>query len=233
MPDFLLELAAEEIPARFLDRAIPALTELVGFGLAELSLAADTVIGVGSPRRLAVHATNLPARQPDVNEEKLGPREEAAYKDGKPTVAAEKFAQSLGLTLAQCEVREVTKGKTTARYLFGQRKVVGRSAAEVLAGAIPGWIEKIPFAKSMRWVQGSRARFARPLRGITALLDKEVVKVSWNGIASGRTVQGHRFLAPAPIELADADWSRYLAALRAAKVIADPHERKKKIVEGL
>src|SRR5690606_14389090 len=90
-----------------------------------------------------------------------------------------------------------------------------------------------PFAKSMRWVAGSRARFARPLRGIAALLDREVVQVAWNGVASGRTVQGHRFLAPAPIELRDADWERYLTALREAKVIADPAERRARIVEGL
>ena len=233
MPDFLLELAVEEIPARFLDRALPALVDLVTKGLAEAALPAREVRGAATPRRLVVHARGLPERQPDQREEKVGPREEAAYKDGKPTVAAEKFAQSMGLTLAQCTVQEVTKGKTTARYLFAVREVTGRPALTVLAERIPAWIEAIPFAKSMRWVPGSKARFARPLRGICALLDRTVVSVEWCGVKSGRTVQGHRFLAPAPLELADADWGRYVGALRQAKVLVDPAERRARIVEGL
>ena len=233
MPDFLLELAAEEIPARFLERAIPALVDLVHKGLAEVSLPAREVRGAGTPRRLTVHASGLPARQPDLREEKQGPREEAAWKDGKPTVAAEKFAQSLGLRVDQCQLVEVTKGKTKARYLSGVREVAGRPALEVLAEKVPVWIDAIPFAKSMRWIPGSRARFARPLRGVCALLDGEVVPLDWNGVRSGRSVQGHRFIAPEAIELRDADWGRYVEALRQAKVLVDPAERRARIVEGL
>lgn len=233
MPDLLLELAAEEIPARFLERAVPALQDLVRAGLAAASLPAAEVRAGGTPRRLAVHARGLPARQPDLREEKQGPREEAAFKDGKPTVAAEKFAQSLGLTVEQCTVVEVTKGKTKARYLTGVREVTGRPALEVLAELIPAWIDAIPFAKSMRWVPGSRARFARPLRGICALLDGEVVPVDWNGVVSGRTVHGHRFIAPGAHELPSADWERYVETLRTAKVLVDPAERRARIEKGL
>src|SRR5688572_26990041 len=97
MPDLLLELGTEELPARFVETAIEKLSELVRAGLAEASLPARELRAGGTPRRLAVWAAGLPERQPDRKEEKLGPAKEAAYKDGQPTMAALKFAESLGL----------------------------------------------------------------------------------------------------------------------------------------
>jgi len=171
MPDLLLELGSEEIPARFIDRAVPALRKAVADGLAAANLPAAEVRADGTPRRLAVWAGGLPGRQPDVTEEKQGPRRASAFEDGAPTVAAEQFAASMGLAVDQLETRLVKKGKKEAEYLFATREVPGRPAPEVLAELIPGWIEGIPFPKSMRWVPGSKKRFARPLRSIAALLD--------------------------------------------------------------
>jgi len=233
MPDLLLELGSEEIPARFIDRAVPALRKAVADGLAAANLPAAEVRADGTPRRLAVWAGGLPGRQPDVTEEKQGPRRASAFEDGAPTVAAEKFAASMGLAVDQLETRLVKKGKKEAEYLFATREVPGRPAPEVLAELIPGWIEGIPFPKSMRWVPGSKKRFARPLRSIAALLDGEVIPVEWNGVSSGRAVVGHRFLVPEPVELEDASWEAYRAALEERRVVLERAERRRRIEEGL
>ncbi|MCA8922738.1 MAG: glycine--tRNA ligase subunit beta [Planctomycetes bacterium] len=233
MPDLLLELGSEEIPAGFLAKALKDLRDLARKRLSEAGLSPGEVKGAATPRRLAIWVGGLAARTEDVKEEKVGPRAAAAFKDGKPTVAAERFAASLGLTVEQLETREVKKGKQTAEYLVGTREVAGRSASEILAEEIPAWIEGLSFKKSMRWVAGSRLRFTRPLRRITALLDGAPIATSFNGIASGTQIEGHRFLHPEPLPLTSSDWGAYLALLREHHVIADPAERRALIVKGL
>lgn len=239
MPDLLLELATEELPASYLDRALEALAGkanepgIIARSLAEVALAPKSMKVAGTPRRLAVWCADLPARQADVVEEKQGPSEQAAFKDGQPTQAALKFAESLGLRVDEVKLAEVTKGKKTSRYLVGTKKVAGRATLEVLAELIPRWIEAIPFKKTMRWVKGEKTRFARPLRGICALFGGEVVPASWAGQAAGRTVLGHRFLVSQPLELASASWDDYAAKLRAAKVLVDKAERRRVIEAGL
>lgn len=239
MPDLLLELATEELPASYLDRAVERLlgTEkepgIIGPALAERGLAPKSMKIAATPRRLVIWCEGLPARQADVVEEKQGPSEQAAFKDGQPTQAALKFAESLGLRVEEVKLAEVTKGKKTSKYLVGTKKVVGRATLEVLAELIPRWIEAIPFKKTMRWLEGEKTRFARPLRGICALFGGEVVPASWAGKSAGRTVTGHRFLHAQPIELASASWDDYVARLRAAKVVVDKAERKRVIEAGL
>lgn len=234
MPDLLIELGTEELPASYLDRALPAFRDLVKTGLTELGLApAGDVLVAGTPRRLALSVTALPERQPDATEERTGPSEQAAYKDGKPTVAAEKFAESMGIPVTALELREVTKGKKTTRYLHAARTIVGRPTLEVLAEKLPAWIEAIPFKKSMRWVAGSKVRFARPLRRIVALFGAEVVPFTFANVRADRVVQGHRFLDPEPIVLRDASWKVYVDRLREAHVLVLPDERRRAVEEGL
>lgn len=233
MPDLLIELGTEELPASYLERAIPKLKRIIASDLAELGIAAREVITAGTPRRLAAWAADLPERQPDVTEEKLGPSEQAAFKDGKPTMAAQKFAESMGVPVEKLEWREQTKGKKTTRYLFATRKIPGRPTLELLAERLPAWIEAIPFKKSMRWVPGSKARFARPLRRIVALFGAEVVPVTWAGVKSDRVVQGHRFLDPEGFVLRDASWKAYVDGLRQRHVMVLPEERRKAVEDGL
>lgn len=237
MPDLLLELGTEELPARFVDRALAALREGVAKTLGEAALAPQRIEAGGTPRRLAVWAGGLAERQPDRTEERAGPAAEGAFKDGQPTTAAIKFAESLGLSVDQLEVRPVKKGKKVREHLYGVRRIPGRPALEVLAELIPGWIDAIPFAKSMRWVPGSRVRFGRPLRRITALLGDgvgaEVVPVEWGGVRSGRQVEGHRFLHDEPLTLDLARWDDYVTRLRELNVLVDPAERRARVEEGL
>ncbi len=231
--DLLLELGAEEIPARFLADAEAGLARAVEEGLRAAGLAPATLRSGATPRRLAVWAGGLPRRQADQAEERTGPAEAAAYAGGAPTQAALKFAESMGVPVDALELREVTKGKKTARYLWARRVVPGRPTLEVVAELLPRWIEAIPWKKSMRWVPGSKARFARPLRRIVALLGGEVVPAAWAGVTAGRATQGHRFLAPDALELADASWEAYVARLRAAHVVVDPAARRAAIEDAL
>jgi glycyl-tRNA synthetase beta chain len=127
MPDLLLELGTEELPASYLDRALPELQKLVKAGLTELGLTPREVLVAGTPRRIALWASDLKDRQADLVEEKTGPSEQAAFKDGKPTVAAEKFAESMGIAVSALELREVKKGNKSAKYLYAARKIPGRS----------------------------------------------------------------------------------------------------------
>lgn len=233
MPDLLIELGTEELPASYLERALPELQKIVTAGLAELGIPAREVVTAGTPRRLAAWAGELPERQPDVTEEKTGPSEQAAFKDGKPTVAAEKFAESMGVPVEKLEWREQTKGKKTTRYLFATRKTPGRPTLELLAERLPAWIEAIPFKKSMRWVPGAKVRFARPLRRIVALFGAEVVPFTWAGVRADRVVQGHRFLDREGFTLRDASWKAYVDRLREAHVMVLPDERRRAVEAGL
>ncbi|MGE0706658.1 MAG: glycine--tRNA ligase subunit beta [Planctomycetota bacterium] len=237
MPELLLELATEELPARFLDRALAELAAKAQASLAEAALAAVRIEVAGTPRRLALWAEGIPEKQPDRVEEKVGPAKDSAYKDGKPTMAAQKFAESMGVAVEALETVEQTKKGKSREYLFARRAVPGREALALLGELIPTWIEAIPFQKSMRWVPGSKVRFGRPLRGICALFGAadraEVVPTAWADVKSGRQVLGHRFLVPEPLELAGAGWDAYRKTLLEFKVVLDPAERRRRIEEGL
>lgn len=226
MPDLFIEIATEEMPASYLDRALAEWPEVLSKALTEKGLPPKALRRAGTPRRIAVCLEGLPERQKDIDEEKQGPSEDAAFKDGAPTQAALKFAESMGTSVEKLERKEVAKGKKTVRYLVGRKSVKGRTTLEVVAEGLPGWIEGIAFKKTMRWVTGSKVRFARPVRGLVALLGGEVVPVRWAGLESGRTVRGHRFLGDARLDLADASWSTYVNRLREHKVLVDGLERR-------
>lgn len=229
MPDLLLELGTEELPARFIDRAMSMLAERAYLGLQEACLPPQDMVAGATPRRLAICAKGLPERQPDRTEERWGPAKQAAFRDGQPTIAAQKFAESVGLPVEKLETREKKKGKKVREHLYAAQTIEGRDAITVLGELIPRWIESIHWAKSMRWVPGSKLRFGRPLRRIVALLGdakgSEVVPAEWAGVKSGRQTVGHRFLEREPFPVEYADWQYYVEALRAKQVIVDPKTR--------
>jgi glycyl-tRNA synthetase beta chain len=220
MPDFLLELRSEEIPARMQRQAAADLerlfvTELVAAGLNAASI--ETFV---TPRRLALIARGLPTTTAAVSEELKGPRTSA------PDAALEGFLRKTGLTKDQLDVRGDTYFAVISRP--------GRMTAEVLGAAIASIVRGFPWPKSMRWGAASLStdspRWVRPLSGIIALFDGAVVPVEIGGARSGQVTMGHRFLSAGEIVIEDAD--DYVAKLRAAKVIVSSAEREAIIIEG-
>ena len=226
----LLEIGCEELPSSFVDAALAALPDLVRARLAELRLAHGAVHALGTPRRLAVVVHELATTQADLDEELVGPPENAAFKDGKPTKAAEAFAQKLGVAVDALEVRDVPAqgSKKAGRYVVGRRKEQGKDATALLGPALEQVCAQIPFRKSMRWGAGD-ATFGRPVQWIVALLGDAVLPVRFAGITSGRATRGHRFLAPAAFDVPSA--GAYVDKLRAAHVLVDRAERERTMME--
>ncbi len=223
MPDFLLELLTEEIPARMQPRATAQLRERFEAGIAG-KLPCARVETFVTPRRLILFARGLAAEGTATEEERRGPRADA------PAQALEGFLRSTGLTRDQLEERETPKG----RFLYAVLRAAGRPAADVLAELIPQIVRDFDWPKSMRWGAASAStaspRWVRPLSGIVALLDDAVVPFDAAGVASGRTTCGHRFMHRAPVEIASA--ASYADQLRAAHVLIDPAERGAIIADG-
>lgn len=217
--DLLLEIGCEELPASFVDGAIAALPELARKKLDALRLPFRSARALGTPRRLALIVEGLAAGQADLSEEVTGPPVAAAFKDGKPTRAAEAFAQKLGVSVEALRRVPTPKGE----YLAGTRSETGRATRDLLPDVLSQIVTEIPFRKSMRWAD-LEVTFGRPVQWLVALLGEEVVPLSWAGLRAGRTSRGHRFLAPADLAIGKA--SNYVAQLRAAHVLVDPAERK-------
>ncbi len=213
MPELLLELFSEEIPARMQKRAAEDLRRLVTDGLKEAGLEIGEARAFAGPRRLALVVENVPARTPDVVEERRGPRVDA------PEKAIQGFLRATGLTLDECDiVDDPRKGP----YYVARIEKPGRETAEVLSELIPQVIRKFPWPKAMRW--GARKlKWVRPLHAIICLLDGRVVPFEIEGIASGNTTRGHRFMAPEPFEVAS--FTEYEEGLRQRHVILDMGER--------
>lgn len=226
----LLEIGTEELPSSFVDAALAALPSLARTKLEALRLAHGDVRALGTPRRLALLADDVAERQPDLDEEVIGPPESAAYKDGKPTKAAEAFAAKLGVALGELSVVErAASGKQKAgRYVVGRRRERGRDARELLGKALAEICAEIPFRKSMRWGT-CETSFGRPIQWLVALFGADAVDVSFAGVRSGRTSRGHRFLSPGKLAIAEA--SAYVEAMRAANVLVDRDERAKTMME--
>ncbi len=226
----LLEIGVEELPSSFVDAALAALPALVSGRLGELRLLHGDVKALGTPRRLAVIVKEVALQQLDLDEEVVGPPESAAFKDGKPTRAAEAFAAKLGVPLDQVHVVEKpASGKQKAgRYLVGRRAEKGRSARELLGKELALVCEKIPFKKSMRWGSAD-VTFGRPVQWIVALFGEEQIDLTFAGIRSGRTSRGHRFLAKGDVTITSAQ--TYVEQLRAAHVVVDREERARVMME--
>ena len=217
MPDLLLELFSEEIPARMQVQAGKDLERLVVGALSDRGLLFEAARAFAGPRRLTLAVNGLPAKQPDVSEEKKGPRV------GAPEKAIEGFLKSAGLTLDQCEKRADPKGYFYVAVIH--RK--GRATADVLAEILPEQIAKLPWPKSMRWGDGT-VRWVRPLHGIVATLDGEVIPFEFAGVKSATTTKGHRFLSSGEITVRR--FEDYEKKLRDAHVILDGAERRETIL---
>ncbi len=220
----LLEIGVEELPSSFVDAALAALPKIVEGKLAALRLSHGAIRPLGTPRRLSVVVEDVATTQTDLDEEVIGPPESAAYKDGKPTRAAEAFAQKLGIAVDAIQIveREAAGKQKAGRYLVGRKKEKGREARELLGQTLAEICAAIPFRKSMRWGDGD-ATFGRPVQWLVALFGSDVVDVAFAGVRSGRVTRGHRFLAPASFELAKA--TDYVEALQKAHVLVDRKNR--------
>ncbi|BBF93778.1 glycine--tRNA ligase subunit beta [Blastochloris tepida] len=224
MPDLLFELFSEEIPARMQPRAAEDLKSLVTNALVERGLTYEGAKAIATPRRLALTIHGLPARQPDVIEEKKGPRL------GAPEAAIQGFLKSAGL--ADIGHAKVVSDAKKGEFYVAVIEKPGRATLDVLAEVLPAIVRAFPWPKSMRWGGGS-LRWVRPLHSIVATFgpeteEPEIVPFEVDGIRAGNVTYGHRFLAPGPITVRR--WDDYLTKLEAAKVVADPERRRAMIL---
>ncbi|QJQ97431.1 glycine--tRNA ligase subunit beta [Halomonas sp. PGE1] len=220
----LVELGVEELPPNAIDALSDALADGLRRGLADAEVAHGEVRAYATPRRLAVRIEALADSQPDREVEKRGPALAAAFKDGQPTKAAEGFARSCGVTVDDLIHLETDKGT----WLGYREQQQGESTAALLPAILQKAIAALPVPKNMRW-GASRVEFSRPVHWLVVLFGSEVVEAEALGLTAGRTTYGHRFHAPAAIELAHAD--DYLEALEQAWVLADRDRRRERIRE--
>ena len=220
MPDLLIELFSEEIPARMQARAAEDLKKRMTDGLVEAGLTYAGATAFSTPRRLTLALEGLLAESPTLREERKGP------KVGAPDKAIEGFLRGAGLTRDQLEERDTPKG---AVY-FAMIEKPGRSASEIIAEVLEATIRNFPWPKSMRWGTGS-LRWVRPLHSILCQLSdengSEVVSLEIDGIKAGNVTQGHRFMAPGEITVNG--FEDYAAKLKRANVVLDPVERQQAI----
>ncbi|HEY1464762.1 MAG TPA: glycine--tRNA ligase subunit beta [Terriglobales bacterium] len=226
MPDFLIEIGTEEIPARMIEPAAADLQKRLADLLTRERLpSTQTIECFNTPRRLALIATGIPAAQPDITEQATGPSTAVAFKDGQPTPAAHAFAKKVGVDVSKLEKVSTPKGE----YLSANVTKKGRAAAEVLSEFLPKEIAAIYWPKNMYWQKPSE-RFVRPVRWLVAMLDGEVVPLEFAGIRAGKTSRGHRQLGTESVEIANPD--SYSNALYEAKVMAQD-ARKMLVTEQL
>ncbi len=216
MPDLLLELFSEEIPARMQSRAAQDLMRLVTGHMVDNGLTYSGGQAFATPRRLTLTLADLPAETPDTVEERKGPRTDA------PEKALDGFLRSTGLTRDDLEARDDKKGQVW----FATIRKPGRAAEAVIAEAVEHAIRNFPWPKSMRWGAGS-LRWVRPLHSILCILSDEAgartVPLSVDGIEAGNTTRGHRFHAPDPFVVTSFD--DYVQKLEVAHVVLDPADR--------
>ncbi|UOA31347.1 Glycine--tRNA ligase beta subunit [Sulfitobacter sp. DSM 110093] len=216
MPDLLIELFSEEIPARMQKRAGEDLQKLVTNGLVEAGLTYGSAAVFTTPRRLTLALGDMLAASPRQVEERKGPKADA------PEKAIEGFLRGAGLTRDQLEERDTPKGKV----FFAKIEKPGRPAAEIVAEVLEQTIRNFPWPKSMRWGTGS-LKWVRPLHSILCVISDEagaeVVPLTIDGIAAGNTTRGHRFLAPDEIEVSG--FEDYQTKLARAHVVLDPAAR--------
>ena len=225
MPDLLLELFSEDIPARMQRQAADDLKRLVTYALVERNLLYEGAQAFVTPRRLTLHVVGLPAAQPNLREERKGPRV------GAPEAAIRGFLKSAGLE--RIEDATIERDPKKGDFYVAAIQKPGRPTADALAEIIPTVIRSFPWPKSMRWGAASARpdalRWVRPLRGILCTLAiphdvSEIVPFAVDGLTAGNTTWGHRFMAPEPIAVRR--YEDYADALLRAKVVLDADRRK-------
>jgi len=227
MPDFLLEIGCEEIPARMIDAGSAELRERISKLLERERLTPrDQISSLDTPRRLGLLAPGIPHAQPDVTERVTGPSVNIAYKDGQPTPAAHAFAKKIGADVSALSKVSTPKGE----YLAATVTRKGRAASEILAELLPKEIAAIYWPKSMYWRKPSE-RFVRPVRWLVAMLDEQVIPLEFAGIRATSQSRGHRILADRAVNIPRAG-APYVEALKTAKVLGRG-EREQQIRKAL
>ena len=229
MPDLLLELFSEEIPARMQAKAADDLRRMVTDKLVAEGLVYEGAKAFATPRRLALTVHGLPVRQPDLKEERRGPRV------GGPDAAIQGFLKATGL--AKIEEATIQRDPKKGDFYVALMEKKGRATSDVLAEILPVIVRTFPWPKSMRWgarsVKSGSLSWVRPLHAITATFgleteEPDVVNFSVDGIEAGQTTFGHRFMAPSAINVRR--FEDYEAKLLDAKVVLDPQRRKDAIL---
>jgi glycyl-tRNA synthetase beta chain len=227
MPDFLLEIGTEEIPAGMIPGMMEDLASRMGEALEKARLAYDSLTEIGAPRRVGLLIRGLPARQEDRTETVTGPPMAVARDDkGNWTRAAEGFARKQDVDLDLLEEVEGAKGPCAGFT----RRVQGLPVGELLAAAVPNAVESLHLPKSMRWGQGGFT-FVRPVRWVLALLDEAVVSLKIKGVASGRVTRGHRLHGKGEISVSQVQ--DYLPHLEREHVLPLPEGRRRRIRDQL
>lgn len=222
MPELLLELGCEELPATFVRKAYTDLLNGLTTLLGEAGVLDGGGTALGTPRRLIVSFPNLIERQPDTTKEQRGPALKAAYDaDGNPTNALLGFCRSQGIDPSEL--------RRDDQYVWVTKKIEGRPTAEILAEALPKAIRGLSFDKSMRWGEG-RMRFARPIRWILAAFGGQPVSFEVEGVPSGFESRGHRFYAPEAFSATTL--SELIEGLRSRHVEPEADRRRAMILEG-
>ncbi|RJR29645.1 MAG: glycine--tRNA ligase subunit beta [Desulfobacteraceae bacterium] len=218
--ELLLEIGTEEIPSDYLDNGLAEMKRIASNLLETNRIhVEDSLVALGTPRRLVLMGKGISPRQEDTVQEMMGPPKKAAYdQQGNPTKAALGFAQKQGVAVEELQIVETPRGE----YLFVRRKIEGRETAELLSELLPRLISEIPWPKSMRW-GGEGFLFVRPIHWILSLYGGQVIPMKIAGIQSGKVTRGHRFMAPAPVEVNGVE--DYLGKMKANYVVLDPRER--------
>jgi len=223
--NFLVEIGTEELPPKALKTLATSFSDNVEAELNQAGLTFDKIEWFAAPRRLAVKVLNLATQQPSKEIEKRGPAVSAAFDaEGKPTKAAEGWARGCGITVEQAERIATDKGE----WLVHRAKIEGQPTKNLLNDIVANALAKLPIPKPMRWADKT-VQFIRPVHTVTMLLGDELIEGEILGVASARTIRGHRFLGEKEFEIQHAD--QYPQLLREkGSVVADFNERKAEIL---
>ena len=223
--NFLVEIGTEELPPKALKTLATSFADNVEAELNQAGLTFDKIEWFAAPRRLAVKVLNLATQQPSKEIEKRGPAVSAAFDaEGKPTKAAEGWARGCGITVDQAERIATDKGE----WLVHRAKIKGQPTKNLLNDIVANALAKLPIPKPMRWADKT-VQFIRPVHTVTMLLGDELIEGEILGVASARTIRGHRFLGEKEFEIQHAD--QYPQLLREkGSVVADFNERKAEIL---
>ena len=223
--NFLVEIGTEELPPKALKTLATSFADNVEAELNQAGLTFDKIEWFAAPRRLAVKVLNLATQQPSKEIEKRGPAVSAAFDaEGNPTKAAEGWARGCGITVEQAERIATDKGE----WLVHRAKIEGQPTKNLLNDIVANALAKLPIPKPMRWADKT-VQFIRPVHTVTMLLGDELIEGEILGVASARTIRGHRFLGEKEFEIQHAD--QYPQLLREkGSVVADFNERKAEIL---
>ncbi|WP_457636979.1 glycine--tRNA ligase subunit beta [Oceanithermus sp.] len=216
--NLLFEIGTEELPAAYVPRALESLKEMAAARLQKARLSFTEIETYATPRRLALVVRDLPEASARVEEDRRGPPEKAAFKEGKPTPAATGFARKAGVDVTDLTVKD--------GYVWARVVHEGEPTARILPELLAGLVRDLPAPKKMFWGSGE-GPFVRPVRWLVARLDGEVLPVEVFNVAAGKTSRGHRFLAPGAIEV---DAETYRDALYDARVVVDVAQRRERVV---